>query len=265
MAESFKEVARGYGLEVQALDDWSCCGSSPAHSTDHEMALLLAARNLLLAEAQGAEELMVLCPSCFVRLREAERTIVEDEGEAQKVQRSLGGRYQGKVRLKFFLETMKELGLEKLKAGVKVPLQGLKGALYYGCLLSRPEWITGFDVAPYEAFLEDLFRALGGDVVHWGYSRQCCGAHLAMTKADLVNGLVDRIRDHARRAGANCLVVFCPLCQVNLEMRGRDQEALPVLYISEVMGLAAGLPQTRSWLARHLIDPQPLLASLKIA
>ena len=263
MADSFMDVVRGFGLEIAPLEDWSCCGSSPAHSTHHGWALLLAARNLLLAEEQGVEELMVMCPSCFVRLREADRALREDEGKAAQVEKEFGRRYQGRVRLRFFLEVMNALGMEAFKKQVKRPLTELKGALYYGCLLSRPEWITGFDVGPYETFLEDLFRALGAEPVHWGYARQCCGAHLAVTKPDLVDGLVDRIREHARKAGANCLVVFCPLCQMNLELRGKAQP-LPVLYISELMGLAAELPKAPEWLSRHLIDPRPLLTSLKL-
>jgi heterodisulfide reductase subunit B len=264
MGESFFDIAQMFSLEMVPLEDWSCCGSSPAHSTHHGWALLLAARNLLLAEEQGVNELMVMCPSCFVRLREAERCIREDEKKNQEVERAFGKRYGGGVKLRFFLETIDSFGLKALKEKVKSPLTGLKGALYYGCLLSRPEWITGFDVGPYEEFLEDLFRALGGEPVRWGYDRQCCGAHLAVTKPDMVNSMVDRIRDHARRAGANCLVVFCPLCQVNLELRGEQVEALPVLYISEIMGLAAKSPHAETWLKRHLIDPKPLLTSLKL-
>jgi heterodisulfide reductase subunit B len=262
MGESFLDFVRGMGMEMTELEDWNCCGSSPAHSTHHGWALKLAARNLLLAQTQGIEELMVMCPSCFVRLREAERGIVGDEGKAREVESTFGMRYGGNVRLRFFLEVMNDLGLTALKERVTRPLEGLKGALYYGCLLSRPEWITGFDVGPYEDFLEDLFRGLGGQPAQWGYGRQCCGAHLAVTKPDLVHGLVDRIRDHARRAGANCLVAFCPLCQVNLEMRGKEAEPMPVLYITEVMGIAARLPQTDQWLSRHLIDPRPMLRTI---
>lgn len=262
MGESFEDVARELSLAMIPMEDWSCCGSSPAHSTHPAWALLLAARNLILAEGQGAGELMVMCPSCFVRLREADRQIREDEKKAREVERVFGRPYKGGVRLRFFLEVMGELGLDAVRSRVKRPMQGLKGALYYGCLLSRPEWITGFDVGPYEAFLEDLFRALGAEPVHWGYARQCCGAHLAVSKPKAVDRLVDRIREHARRGGANCLVVFCPLCQVNLELRGTEVEPLPVLYISEVMGLALQSPHAKRWLNRHLVDPLPLLSSL---
>lgn len=262
MEDSFMEMAKMFSLEVVAIEDWNCCGSSPAHSTNHGYALLLAGRNLLLAEEQGIQELMVMCPSCFVRLKEAERKLVEDEDKNRLLESVLGRRYKGGVRLRFFLEVLNDLKLGEFQSKIRTPLTGLKGAIYYGCLLTRPEWITGFDVGPYEEFLEGVVRALGAEAVHWGYPRQCCGAHLAVTKADFADRMVDRIRDYARRAGANCLVTFCPLCQVNLELRGTAVEPLPVFYISELIGLAAALPSCRNWLKRHLIDPQPLLRSL---
>jgi heterodisulfide reductase subunit B len=267
-SESFLEMARMFELEVVPLEDWNCCGSSPAHSTHHGYALLLAARNLLLAEQQGVDELMVMCPSCFVRLRvrlrEAERALRSDEGKNRQVEQVLGKRYGGRVRLRFFLEVLNDLKLPHLEEKVKQSLDGLRGAMYYGCLLTRPEWITGFDVGPYERFLEGVLRSLGAEPVHWGYGRQCCGAHLAVTKAEMVDRMVDRIRDHARRAGANCLVAFCPLCQVNLELRGKEVEPLPVFYIPELIGLAAKLPKCKSWLRKHLVDPNPLLTQLKV-
>lgn len=259
MGESFWDLASSLGIEGVELEDWNCCGSSPAHSTHHGWALKLAARNLVLAQEQGLGELLIMCPSCFVRLREAAQQVAMDHGKAQEVALALGKEYKGAVKLKFFLEMIRDIGLHRLRDLVKRPLKGVRGALYYGCLLSRPEWITGFDVGPYENLLEDLFRSLGGDVVHWGYGKQCCGAHLGVTKPQLVSSLVDRIREHARRAGANCIVVFCPLCQVNLEMRGTREAPIPVLYITELMGLASGLPRAERWLRRHLIDPRPML------
>jgi heterodisulfide reductase subunit B len=264
MGESFWDLMRPLGVEAIELEDWNCCGSSPAHSTHHGWALNLAMRNLLLAEEQSLKELLVMCPSCFVRLREAARQVQSDPEKGEQVSKALGRPYGGSVRLKFFLEMLRDVGTEQMRSLLKKPLKGIKGALYYGCLLSRPEWITGFDVGPYESFLENLFRTLGGEVAHWGYGRQCCGAHLGITKPGLVSSLVDRIREHARRAGANCIVVFCPLCQVNLEMRGRKEPALPVLYITELLGLAAELPRTTRWLGRHLVDPRPVLREARL-
>lgn len=264
MAESFLEIARMCSLEVVTLQDWSCCGSTPAHSTNHDHGLLLPARNLLLAESQGVDELMTLCPSCFVRLWDGRRAILEDEGKNRLVERVLGKRLEGRVRPQFFLDVMHGLGLEGFKSQVKFPLQGLRCALYYGCLLSRQAWITGFDVEPQRGFLEDLVRSLGADPIHWSLERQCCGAGLAVTKPKMSDQMVDRIRDHARRAGANCLVTFCPLCHMNLELRGSEVEPLPVLYITELIGLAAKLSHCKDWLGKHLVDPKPLLSSLNL-
>jgi heterodisulfide reductase subunit B len=262
MGESFEEIARMLDIEVISMEDWNCCGSSPAHSTNQGYALLLAARNLLLAQRQGIEELMVMCPSCFVRLREAEKAVKEDEKKAQQVKDAFGQAYEGRVRLRFFLEILTGVGLDALKEKVTQPLKGIQCAMYYGCLLTRPEWITGFDVEPYEESLNEIVRALGAEPVKWALSRQCCGAHLAVTKPEVADGLVDRIKDFATRAGANCLVVFCPLCQVNLELRGTNSKEMPVLYIQELIGLAVGIPKCRQWLKRHLVDPIPLLTSL---
>jgi heterodisulfide reductase subunit B len=136
--------------------------------------------------------------------------------------------------------------------------------LYYGCLLGRPEWVTGFDVDPYESFLEELVRVLGAEPVSWAYPKHCCGAHLGVTRPASAERLVARIHDFARRAGANCLVVFCPMCQMNLELRTGEGAPLPVLYISELIGLASGSPRVDRWMDKHLVDPRPLLRSLNI-
>jgi heterodisulfide reductase subunit B len=261
MGESFFEIARACSLKVVTLEDWNCCGSTPAHSTNRDYGLLLPARNLILAESQGVDELMTLCPSCFVRLWDARRAILEDEGKGRLVKDSLGRRLEGRVRPKFFLDVLYAVGLERFKSLVKSPLKGIKGALYYGCLLSRQEWITGFDVEPQRGFLEALVRSLGAEPIHWSLERQCCGASLAVTKPEMSDQMVDRIRGHARRAGANCLVVFCPLCHMNLELRGSEVEPLPVLYITELIGLAAQLPHCRHWLGKHLVDARSLLST----
>jgi heterodisulfide reductase subunit B len=259
MAESFIEMARLFSMEVTAMEDWNCCGSSPAHSTSREFGLLLPARNLLLAESQGISDLAVLCPSCYVRLWDAVRAINGDEEKNDLVERKLGRRFQGGVRPRFFLEIMYGLGVEAFKERVKHPLQGLKCALYFGCLLSRQEWITGFDVEAYRGFLEELVSCLGGEAVQWNFERECCGAGLGVTKPQISDRMVDQIHSYAARARADCLVVFCPLCHMNLELRGREAKHLPVLYITELICLAAQVPHTRTWLGKHLVDVKPLL------
>lgn len=259
LGESLFAMARLTGSWVEELKDWNCCGSSPAHSVNQDYALLLAGRNLLLAERQGIENLYVTCPSCYVRLRTAERTLRHNPDKNELLGESLGRLYEGNVRLKFFLEVMTDARKGLFKEAMVSPLKGLKPVLYFGCLLTRPEWITGFDVLPYEQELRSFVDGLGVETKRWGFAKQCCGAHLAVTKSELADIQVDKIRDHAKRSGANCIISFCPLCQVNLELRGTKDTQLPVFYISELIGMACKLPNWQSWLKKHLVDPMPLL------
>lgn len=260
LGESFQVLSGMLGFEISPLEDWSCCGSSPAHSTSRTIATLLGARNLLLAQDQGVGDLMVMCPSCYVRLKQAEREILGSQEKAAELERVFRRKYHGRVRIRFFLEILEEIGLEKVKEIVSTPLCGLRVALYYGCLLSRPEWITGFDVAPYERFIESLVKIVGAEPVSWPYAKHCCGASLAVTKPETSDRLVDRIRYYALEAEAQCIIAFCSLCQMNLELRGKTSPLLPVLYITELLAIAAGLPHARKWLSRHLVDPFPLIS-----
>ncbi|MCW7754539.1 heterodisulfide reductase-related iron-sulfur binding cluster [Desulfobotulus sp. H1] len=260
LGESLFQMARLVGSWLEELKDWNCCGASPAHSVNQNYAILLAGRNLVLAERQGIKDLFVICPSCFVRLRTAAKTLMADEDKNALLEEAVGKRYQGSVRLRFFLEVGSASQMNVFRQAVVNPLKGLKGVLYFGCLLTRPEWITGFDVLPYEDELRSFVESMGVETLDWGYGKQCCGAHLALTKPDHVDSLVDRIRDHARRVGANCMISFCPLCQVNMELRGKNSEPLPVFYVSELIGMACRLPRTEKWIRKHLVDPRKLLA-----
>jgi len=265
MMESYLEVASFFGLRVQTLEDWSCCGSTPAHSIRGWWGLVLPARNLLLAESRGIEELMTLCPSCFVRLWDSREKLLADEQKNKRIQDLWGAAVRGHTRPVFFLESLLAVALEKVETLAPGSFRGLRIAPYYGCLLSRQRWVTGLDGHSPRTALGDLLKRLEAQDLKWGLEEQCCGAGLAVTKPELSQRLVARIHQYARRAGANCLVVFCPLCHMNLELRAPSQEALPVLYFTELLAIAAGLPHTQHWLGRHLVDPKPLLSQLRIA
>ena len=259
LGESLFQTARLLGYRLQELKNWNCCGASAAHSIRPMQSMLLGARNLLLAEEMGIEELFIVCPSCFVRLSETESMIRKDNEKNREVVKIFGRPYEGKVKVRFFLELVDELDLEDLKKLIKHPTVGLRTAIYYGCLLSRQEWITGFALGTREKWVEDLLSVIGVEFVHWGYGRECCGAYMAIPRQSSADRLVDKIRDNAARAEANCLLTFCPLCQMNLEMRGKETEPLPVFYLSELLCRSAGLPQWRGWLRRHLVNPKHLL------
>jgi len=64
-------------------------------------------------------------------------------------------------------------------------------------------------------------------------------------------------------------VVACPLCQANLDMRQRQigeqygrTYNLPILYFTQLMGLAFGLEPAALGLDKHCVSAEPLLHSL---
>ncbi|UCD42438.1 MAG: heterodisulfide reductase subunit B, partial [Chloroflexota bacterium] len=147
-------------------------------------------------------------------------------------------------------------------ARVKQPLDGLKVVCYYGCLLTRPPQITEAAHPENPTELDDLVEALGAEVLDWSYKTTCCGAAHSLTRQDIVMDLSSTLIEEARLAGAEAIVVACPLCHTNLDARqfqmGLDYE-LPIIYFTQLMALALGLPQKKAALNKNLVDPRPLL------
>jgi heterodisulfide reductase subunit B len=154
------------------------------------------------------------------------------------------------------------IGVERLSEKVARPLTGLKVVAYYGCLLVRPPEVTQFENPENPTLMSEILACLGADQRQWSYITDCCGGGLTLTKPDVAARLVHRLTDRAREAGAEAIVTSCPLCQLNLEMQQDGREVkMPIFYFTELIGLAFGLDEARSWWRKHLIDPTGLLAS----
>jgi heterodisulfide reductase subunit B len=259
-AASIAGIASLLDVELVELFDWNCCGASSAHSLDHRIALHLPARNLALAEKAG-RDVVAPCALCFNRLKTAEKALQGPEREELGL--SFGGGFKIWDMLDFLTQ---EVFLEAIAAKVVAPLMNLRTVCYYGCLAARPPAVT--DKSDYEnpQNMERLLKGLGAEPVDWSFKTDCCGAGLAVARPDIIDTLVQSLYERALEAGAECFVVSCQMCQANLDLSqerisrkfGRDYY-LPVFYFTELMGLALGLPETRQWLVRHLVDPQPLL------
>jgi len=254
-AASIAGVAPLLGLELAELEDWNCCGASAAHSLNHQLALELPARNLALAEKAG-RDLVVPCALCFNRLKAAEKALA-GAGEPQP---------RGVKTWDLLDFLTQEAWLAALSQKVVRPLAGLKAVGYYGCLAARPPKVTDKENWENPQNLERLLTALRAEPRDWSYKTDCCGAGLAVARPDIIDTLVGRLYERALAAGAEAFVVSCQMCQANLDMTqrriakkfGKDYY-LPVFYFTELIGLALGHPEAESWLARHLVDPRPLL------
>ena len=272
---SARAVCQALGIELQEIPDWVCCGASSAHSTSELLSLALPVKDLLNAKEMGLDT-AVCCAACYSRLRIANEAMSVHGGELERpgelvsaVDDVVGGPYRGEVGVKHLLEiVVSEYGLDALQEKVQRELEGLKAAAYYGCLLVRPPEIVAFEDPENPRSMDELIEALGAEAVDWPYKTECCGASLSLTRTDIVLKLCRDIYQMAADNGAECLVVACPLCQSNLDMRQAQVNKrygtkfdLPVFYFTQLIGLALGLEHKELGLSMGMVSQKKLLQS----
>ena len=265
-------VAKVLGIALPEIPDWICCGSTAAHGTDPLLAAALPARSLLAASkmpsANGSPKVAVACAACFSRLKLANLNITADPTVRGKVADAIGADYDGRVPVLHLLEILaRDIGPKAIAARVRHSLRGLKVVCYYGCLLSRPPEVA-FDDVENPTMMDQLVRAVGAEALDWPHKTECCGASCSITEPSIVHELGREILSMASAAGADCVVTACPLCQLNLDMRQKDIEdkyseryGLPVLYITQLLGLALGCSYEELGMGRLVVDPRELLTS----
>lgn len=260
---SVRAVCSNLGIELAELPDWSCCGASSGHSTNRWLAHALAGRNLALAEREGLD-IAVACPACYLRLRTTYKGMKEDSRQREELVKLIDMPYEARYNTRHLLDIIyNDIGLENVKKRLTKPLRGLKLACYYGCYLVRPPKVVAFDDPENPNSMDMLLDALGAEVRDWSGKVDCCGGSLSLSKREIAKQLVSEITEMARKAGAQAIVTACPLCHSNLEIRQTTggQYRLPIFYFTELIGLAIGIAEVRSWLKKHMISPLSLLAS----
>ncbi len=260
---SARAVCQALDLRLIEPSGWVCCGSSAAHRADPEAALRLPLENLSLIEQSGFKEVTMPCAACFNRHKAAQYEIRHDEGQKAAMDKALGYTYQDSVKVSTLIEALSEhVGAEKVAERVQRPLEGLRVVCYYGCLLTRPPQVTEASHPENPTDMDRLMAALGAEVRDWSYKTSCCGAAHSLTRPDIVLKLSGDLIAHAREAGADVIAVACPLCHTNLDARQfqmKLEAPMPVLYFTQLMALALGLPEKATALHKNLVDPRPLL------
>lgn len=248
------------GVRLRELDDWICCGATAAHSLNHKLAVALPARNLALAERDGLGEMLAPCPMCSAQLLKANRALTHDAALRKEMAEVIELPLAGSTRVCNLIQVLQKVGLERIAQAAKTKLTEFKPACYYGCLLTRPAEFVDFDDAEDPHSMETILAALGAEPVAWNYKTECCGAGMTMANEETVLDLSHRILSNAASHGANCLVVACPMCHVNLDMKQGDIERrfgqrhdLVVYYLSDLVGLALGLDQRQLGIDRHFV------------
>ena len=266
---SLKEVLKNLDTSLQEINDWCCCGASSAHSASHLLSVALPARNLILAKEQGIKEVVAPCAACFNRLKVAQHELKTDEHIRIKTDELLGIKYSDGINILNLISLFQQIGLDKIKSNIKIDLSKLNVACYYGCLLLRPHDILKFDDPENPTTMEEVVSATGAKPVDWNFKVECCGAAHSIAHTEIVENLSMKIIDDAVNHKAQVIVVACPMCHSNLDMRQKNiikhhpgRTAVPILYLSQLIGLSMGLDQKKLGLDLHFIDTTPLIDSL---
>ena len=269
-SESVEAVSAAARVDLVEIPDWNCCGATCAHSVNKMLALSLPARNLALAREAGLETLVVPCAGCYNRLALVHHALTNSPDTLAQVETIIERPYDGKMRIMNAIEYASEILLPRMnvKAGL---LEGARFAPYYGCLLVRPPKVLAFDDPEDPVSMDVILRGLGADVVDWEYKVECCGGGHSLSRTDLVLPLASKILAAARESGADAIVTACPMCHTNLDLRQLDvkrverlKDGMPVYYLTEVIGLAAGLDEKAIGVRRHFINATGLRAKLAL-
>ncbi len=261
-------VSKALDTELAELEDWNCCGSTPYSSASELSSLCLAARNLSIAEKTG-RNLVTPCSSCYVILNRTNAYLKQYPRLGAEVAEALsasGLKYKGTVKVRHLLDVyVNDIGYDAVKARVTRNLDGLKVAAYYGCQVVRPK--PSFDHPECPESLEKLVSAIGAQPVSFPLKARCCGGSLIIPEEDMVLGLMNKILRSVAKSGADCIVTVCPLCQMNLDAYQSQVNRklgtnykLPVLFFTQLMGVAFGLSETELGLETSIVRPGKVLA-----
>jgi heterodisulfide reductase subunit B len=264
---STKAVAEKLGLNLVELEGWKCCGTSPAHNTNHYRSIKLPMETLAIAQDMGHSYMTMPCAACFSRFRIAMHEVQQDPELRQRIAQEIGSEYTGGVKVDSLLTTITDrVGYDAAAKPVVKSLAGLKVVCYYGCLLTRPPDVTGEEHYEYPTNMDRLVEVLGAEALDWAYKTDCCGGSLSLSTLEIALDLSHKILKNAQDVGADLIATACPLCHANLDLRqkqindeyGEDLHT-PILYFTQLMGVAYGLSPKVLGLDKHFSDAIGLL------
>lgn len=269
--ESILPVFKELGMPLEEMEDWNCCGATAYFSVDDNMAAAICGRNLSIAEKSG-KDILAPCAGCYLTMKKNNHFLTSGNEKSKKVLKELKNvdcEYKGNVKVVHPIEFLtKEYGLDKIEEKVTNKLTGLKVACYYGCQVVRP--YTDFDDPDYPVSMDNLMEALGAEPVDYAVKTRCCGGSLAGTLEDIGLGLNHVLLKEAKKKGADVIVTLCPLCQFNVEInqdkivkKYKEDVKMPVLYFSQLMGLALGISKEDLGFSRSIIPMEPIWEKLK--
>jgi succinate dehydrogenase / fumarate reductase cytochrome b subunit len=273
---STRALAPKVGLELEELEAVTCCGAGDIHEAEPDYYLHLNARILAYAEATGADTLLTICNVCTLNLRQANFALRGDAELLGRVNENLQSvgvpAYSGAVEVRHLLwEIAEGPGHELLKQAAHKGLKGLKVAPFYGCQILRPSRINGFEDPDRPWSLERIIEACGGEPIDYPAKIKCCGFPIIQAREETALGELIQPIEQAMEAGADCMVTPCTLCHLShdawlqmLEKATGRKFGMPILHLSQLVGVAAGLEESELKFRRHVVPVTSVLEKLEV-
>jgi heterodisulfide reductase subunit B len=268
--QSVRAVCERLGIELAEIPGWACCGATSAHSVNELLAYALPAHTITAATENA---IVAPCAACYNRLRYTDVKLRQDPGTRREVEAAMGREYRAGVAIRHLLDVVaNDVTEEALKTSLRRDLGGVKVVCYYGCLLTRPKDVAAFDDMEEPRTMDRLMEACGAEVLDWPHRVICCGAAFSLSRTDIVYHMTGKILASAVKAGADAVVVACPMCQSNLDLRQPAimkergmAERIPTVYFTQLMGWAMGYSPRELGFNKIMIDTSPLLQKIGAA
>ena len=264
---STKAVFDKLGIDWTELEDWNCCGAAEAE--DPRLVYALNARNLAIAEKDN-RDIVTPCSICYYNLARTDKALRADEklrAEIKEIDASLD--YNGTVTPKHIIDFLvNDIGMDELSSKIEKKVN-VKVAPYYGCYIGRPPE-TAFDDPDDPVSMDRLIELIGGECVQFSYMKsKCCGGPLMMTRADIAFEMARKVLEAAKKAGADCIALACPLCGMMLDAKQPDikkalnlEFEMPVVYITQLVGLALGIDSKELGLNKNIVDTKEIVGKV---
>lgn len=276
--DSLDAIRDDIQIELEEINDWNCCGATEFSSIHRVASHALVGRNLALAAQQvdGSRTVAAGCSACYLNLAKTEsymRKYPEWRDQVNEALAAGGLAYKpGTLEIRHLLDIVyNDVGLEAIKQKVVNPLTGLRIAPYYGCMIVRPDPDNRFSNPEYPMEMDKLLNALGAEVIDYPLKTHCCGGHMTQISEPVAFELIRRLIAAADQYRADVMVTLCPMCQLNLDAYQDDMNKhfgtnyhLPILYFTQLMGLAFGHSAEELGIGKEFVDPRPSLAKIGV-
>lgn len=266
--QSARAVCKTLGIELVDVPGWACCGATSAHSVNELLAYALPAHTITSATESAV---VAPCAACYNRLRYTDVRLREDAHLRGEVEKAIGRPYRAGVAIRHLLDIIaNDVPEEEIKAKLQGTLGGVKVVCYYGCLLTRPKDVAAFDDVEEPRAMDRLMELCGADVLDWPHRVICCGAAFSLSRTDIVYHMTGKLIASALKAGADAVVVACPMCQSNLDLRQPAilkqlgiKERVPAVYFTQLMGMCLGYSSEELGFKKIMVNTSALIKKIK--